>query len=176
MNRAGHRPAAQELANSPSSNREINEVFGVLEDNEGKWPQPELPGANNIEETVPQMNNGGGSSRLHCAGSVGFAGSSKTLQLAPAEPDDLPTTRDKARSARIELSSGEDATGDSSSGGHGSDDGGRARPRSKLPVLLPLPGPSTVQVPTVRSSTIANGEPEIPSGGGDDETRGAGKG
>jgi len=177
VDRDGHHSFAQEQADSLSSKREISEVFGVLEDNEGKWPQPELPGANNLEEAVHHMDKGSDSSRLHCAGSVGVTGSSKTLPLPPTEPDDLPTTRNKARQARSDLSSGEDSgdsekngtTGGSSSSGHGSDGGGaarQARPRLRSKLLLPLPGPSTAP----KSSTVGSGEPEIPSGAGDGES------
>ncbi len=176
VDRDGHHFFVQEQANNFFSKKEISDVV----DTESKLPRPQLPGANNLEEVVQHMDDGSGSSILHCAGSVGFTGSSKTLPLPPAEPDyDLPTTRNKAWKACSDSSSGEEsscsekngAAGDSNSSGHGSDGGGGACLRSKL--LLPLPGLSTA--PNIRSSTIANAEPEITSVAGNGESRGAGK-
>jgi hypothetical protein len=180
--RNDHRAFESEQAHNLASNRDPSALFGVIEDNKGKWPQPELPGASNIEEAaVQQMDNGSGSSRLNDDGSVGDTGSCKTVPLALAEPENLPSTRSKALKGRDDVSSGEDsgnsersvATGGSHSSGHGSCEGGGSRLRSKL---LPLPGPGPATVPDVSSSTFAGGKPEMSSGIGEGDSRGADKG
>ncbi len=158
----------------------ISKGLGDLEDNERKWPQPELPGTNNIEEAVQQTDHCSGSSRLRCAVRVGCTGSTgnTSFPLALAKSNDLPTTQNKAKKVRHDVLLGEDSGDSDKSGSTGCScelgKGGEFH-RDKSSKLLPLPGSDNIPA-DADPSTIASGESEISSGGDNSCSKGADKG
>ncbi len=165
-----HRPVEQDQSTSIAPKQGLRESFGVLEDNEGKWPQPELPGANNMEEAEQvergsSRGHGSGSSRLFCAGSVGYTG--KPFFLAAEEPNGLHASRRKAGKTNGDVSSGDDNGGSekSSCSGH---EPATAEGSSRRLKLMPLPGPDTILAES--SGPVASEVPKLASCEGDGGT------